>query len=401
MKKIGILGGTFNPIHNAHLTIAMAAYEQYTLDEVWFMPAGTPPHKSVDQEISSSHRREMVLQAIGSYPMFHLCDIEIQKTKPCYTYKTLKKLKERYGDDTKFYFIIGGDSFFSFDEWVKPKEICKYADILVARRPEDIKHPQKAFQEKLLEYQRHYGNHFFEISVSLMDISSTDIRKMIMENHDAGAPVPDKVMTYIKAHHLYERVYSSNELMDMEKRIKKALKPQRYVHTIGVMHTAANLAFCHDYPYTKAMVAGLLHDCAKCLSDQERIDLCQQYDIEITAVEKKNPQLLHGKVGALLANIDYQINDDEILHAISVHTTGCVAMSMLDKIIYVADYMEPGRDKAPRLHEIRKVAYEDMDLCVYMILEDTMNYLLSHSDHIDDTTEKTYTYYKELIKERG
>lgn len=401
MKKIGILGGTFNPIHNAHLSIAMAAYDQYALDEVWFMPAGTPPHKSVDEEISPKHRKEMVLQAIASYPMFHLCDIEIEKTKPCYTYKTLKKLTERHGDNTKFYFIIGGDSFFSFDDWVKPEEICKYADILVARRPEEQEKTQHRFQEQLIRHQTHYGNHFFEISVKLMNISSTDIRNAIAHSEDVAGIIPDKVMAYIKTNHLYERVYSADEISEMEKHLKKTIKPQRYIHTIGVMHTAANLAFCYNFPYTKAMVAGLLHDCAKCLSDEERIKLCIKNDIPISDVEKRIPQLLHGKVGALLAKKEYNVIDDEILHAISVHTTGCPAMSMLDKIIYIADYIEPGRDKAPRLNEIRKMAYEDIDLCIYMILEDSVAYLSKHPEHMDHTTEETYTYYKKLIKERG
>lgn len=401
MKKVGILGGTFNPIHNAHLSIAMAAYEQYSLDEVWFMPAGTPPHKQVEEQVSPLHRKEMVLQAIAPYSMFHLCDIEIDKNKPCYTYKTLKKLKEQYGDNVQFYFIIGGDSFFSFDDWVKPEEICKYADLLVARRPDEGEDNKKSFRKKLKEHQRHYGNHFFEISVGLLDISSTDIRERIAQNKDVTTVIPERVVSYIRQHHLYERIYSVNELSEMQKQIKKILKPERFEHTIGVMHTAANLAFCYEYPHTKAMVAGLLHDCAKCLSDEERLKLCKKNDIVISSIEKELPHLLHGKVGALLAKKEYGIQDEDILHAIAVHTTGCVAMSMLDKIIFVSDYIEPGRDKAPGLQGIRKMAYTDIDLCVYMILEDTIAYLSKHPEHMDDTTVETYKYYKKLIKERG
>lgn len=401
MKRVGILGGTFNPIHNAHLNIAMAAYEQYHLDEVWFMPAGMPPHKAVSQNISAIHRKEMVLAAIAPYPMFHLCDMEIEKKKPCYTYKTLKKLQERYGVFTHFYFIIGGDSFFSFDEWVKPEEICQYADILVARRPQEQEETTAAFQEKMTEHQKRYGDHFFEIMVKQMDISSTEVRTALENSLDVSGLIPDNVLSYIKTNHLYDKVFSSEELYQMELKLKKALKTSRYQHTIGVMHTAANLAFCHEYPFTKAMVAGLLHDCAKCLSDEERIHICKKHQIPISKVEKKAPHLLHGKVGAYLAKKEYGIHDSEILHAISVHTTGCKEMSLLDKIIFVADYIEPGRDKAPRLAEIRKVAFEDIDACVLMILEDTIQYVSKHQDEMDDTTIETYTYYKKLIKERG
>ena len=187
----------------------------------------------------------------------------------------------------------------------------------------------------------------------------------------------------------------------LQKKLKKELDNGRFQHTLGVMYTAAALAMAHDADVVKAQVAGLMHDCAKCLSDEERIHICKKHQIPISKVEKKAPHLLHGKVGAYLAKKEYGIQDSEILHAISVHTTGCKEMSLLDKIIFVADYIEPGRDKAPRLAEIRKVAFEDIDACVLMILEDTIQYVSKHQDEMDDTTIETYTYYKKLIKERG
>ncbi|MCI5823080.1 MAG: bis(5'-nucleosyl)-tetraphosphatase (symmetrical) YqeK [Lachnospiraceae bacterium] len=186
--------------------------------------------------------------------------------------------------------------------------------------------------------------------------------------------------------------------MTIQKEVQNELKPERFEHTLGVMYTAGNLAYRYHISSGKALVAGLLHDCAKCLSDERRLDICREQNIPMSDIEKKNPHLLHGKVGAYLAKEKYGISDDDVLHSIAVHTTGCVDMSILDKIIYVADYIEPHRDKAPRLPEIREMAYINLDQCVYMILEDTVNYLGNNPENLDETTVKTFEYYKNILK---
>lgn len=191
------------------------------------------------------------------------------------------------------------------------------------------------------------------------------------------------------------------DIYKLQNKMKKALEPKRYEHTLGVAYTAANLAFVYGYDEKKALVAGLLHDSAKCLTHQKRISLCKKNQIEISTVEKQNPVLLHAKVGAFYAKEKYGVRDTDILNAILYHTTGRPNMSLLDKIIYVADFIEPHRKKLPNLDEIRKKAFEDIDLAIYMILENSLKYLEKGNSKIDSKTEETYQFYKKVIEERG
>lgn len=185
-----------------------------------------------------------------------------------------------------------------------------------------------------------------------------------------------------------------------QKKLKKELDADRYEHTIGVAYTAAALAMRYGSNIQQAQVAGLLHDCAKCIPNQKKIALCQKYNIKMTEIELKNPFLLHAKLGAFLAMHKYGIADKEIMSAILNHTTGKPNMSLLDKIIFVADYIEPQRKKQPNLAEIRKLAFIDLDRALLQILEDTLAFLSASADSIDPMTEKTYRYYKDLLDKK-
>ena len=190
------------------------------------------------------------------------------------------------------------------------------------------------------------------------------------------------------------------ELKSIRKSLKKILSKSRYEHTLGVEFTSAALAMCYGADIKKAGLAGLLHDCAKQerLSPDDMISICRKYHIEISEIEEKQPALLHSKLGAYFCNSIYHISDQEIREAIYYHTTGKPNMSMLEKIVYVADYIEPQRDKAPNLPEIRKIAFSDLDEAVYRISGDTLNYLgFSQSqDKVDKMTLQTYEYYKKI-----
>ena len=184
------------------------------------------------------------------------------------------------------------------------------------------------------------------------------------------------------------------------RRLAKAMEEcedgKRYFHTLGVAFTAASMAMRYDVPVMDAQIAGLLHDCAKCFSDEKLLAICSKNHLEVTEVEARNPYLLHGKVGAFIAKTDYQINDVSILNAICYHTTGHPDMTALEKIIFIADYIEPGRKQAPHLTEIRKLAFEDLDQAMVKILEDTLAYLGNGDGEIDPLTKTTYDYYKKL-----
>ena len=185
----------------------------------------------------------------------------------------------------------------------------------------------------------------------------------------------------------------------IQKKLKMSLDETRYEHTIGVMYTAGSMAMAFGYDVNKAMLTGLLHDCAKCMSHEERLVLCNENHVGVTSSELENKALLHAKAGAILAKMEYDITDADILHAIAVHTTGEPNMNVLDKIIYIADYIEPGRDKAPNLDLVRALAFKDLDYAMAQILYDTLGYLESRGGHIDPMTAKAYEFYKHYRRE--
>lgn len=189
---------------------------------------------------------------------------------------------------------------------------------------------------------------------------------------------------------------SKFDLQKIEKKLKKYLDEDRLWHTLGVMHTAASLAMVYNVDIEKAQLAGLLHDCAKCIPTKKKLKLCKENNIPVSDFEKEHPVLLHAKVGAYIAAEKYGVKDLEVLRAIAWHTTGTENMTDLEKIIYISDYIEPARNKAPRLPEIRKIAFQDLDLCMYEILHDTLNYLDSNPDDLDQTTVKAYEYYRNI-----
>lgn len=191
----------------------------------------------------------------------------------------------------------------------------------------------------------------------------------------------------------------SNDLTKIRKAMEKTLDPKRYEHTLGVEYTAAALAMRYDAPVFEARLAGLLHDCAKCLSNEKKLSICEKNNINVSEIEKRNPFLLHSKVGSFLAKDEYGVTDLEVLNAILNHTTGRPGMSLLEKIVFVADYIEPGRKSAPNLQEIRKMAFTNLEQAMIKILEDTLSYLRDGDGEIDPMTAQTYAYYCEESEE--
>ena len=181
------------------------------------------------------------------------------------------------------------------------------------------------------------------------------------------------------------------EIQEIEEILQQKQNPHRYRHTIGVCYTSICLAMRYGEELTRASYAGLLHDCAKHMS-------CEHH-LTVSEVEEKNPFLLHGRVGAWLAEHKYGITDPEILGAIEWHTTGRPDMTLLEKIVFTADYIEPGRDQAPNLVELRRLAFTDIDQAVCAILKQTLDYLRDQGGEIDPATEVTYNYYLQKCAE--
>lgn len=187
------------------------------------------------------------------------------------------------------------------------------------------------------------------------------------------------------------------KLGKIQEKLKKVQNERRYEHTLGVAYTATCLAYRYGEDPEKARLAGLLHDCAKHLSGEKALEMCVKYDLPVNNIEKNNPFLLHGKVGALIAQKKFNVDDEDILNAITYHTTGRPGMSLLEKIIYVSDYIEPNRDFASNLDTVRNLAFENLDMALMKILEDILKHLLDKNLPTDPMTQKTFDYY---IKEQ-
>ena len=185
----------------------------------------------------------------------------------------------------------------------------------------------------------------------------------------------------------------------IKKYLKKHLTKDRYQHTLGVAYIAVAMAMRYN-PNTsnsefikRAEIAGLLHDCAKCMDNDKKLKMCKKYDIPYSSFEANHPYLLHGKVGAYIAKKKFDIHDDDILQAITWHTTGRPDMSLLEKIIFIADYIEPSRNPIPELDEIRQLAFVDIDRAMEKILLNTLKFLEAKGNPIDKMTKTTYDSY--------
>lgn len=186
----------------------------------------------------------------------------------------------------------------------------------------------------------------------------------------------------------------NNTLEKYNEYIKKNLSSKRYIHSLGVSYIAAALAMKYNIDIYKAQTAGLLHDCAKSIKHSELIDKCKKANIALSEIEYNSPELLHSKYGAYIARKKFNIEDSDIIDAIYYHTTGRPNMQILEKIIFVADYIEPNRSNLPQLNTIRQLAFENIDKAIEMICNSTIEYLKSNDADIDTETLNTLEYYK-------
>lgn len=402
MKKVGILGGAFNPIHNTHIMLALQAYEQLNLDKVILMPLRKPPHKSSEELAEDFHRVKMIEIAIEEYPMLELSDFELKKDGLSYTSETLTTLT-RLHPDTQYYFIIGGDSLDNFENWHEPETILRKAVLCCAGRGSEetsealskIKYLTEKFTCKDFIPRIHY------VELPKSDISSSSLRSMIACGIAVNGLIPGNVIDYIYENDLYVNEKYESILNDLTEK----LSPHRLKHTIGVAVTAYNLARIYNESCDKAYLSGLLHDAAKYLSDEEILAESEKLGIKGEPADYFTPSnMLHGKVASEWADIIYGVDDPEIKEAIYYHTTGKPGMSKLAQILFVSDYIEPGRemDCTIPLELIRSIASYDLDLAAYYILKNTYEYLVANMDpqSISHVTKDTYDYFSKNIEAR-
>ncbi len=201
MSKIGIMGGTFDPIHNGHLMLGRQALREYELDQIWFMPSGQPPHKK-DHRVTDAHIRcDMVRLALRGQPNFVFSDFEIKRPGNTYTAQTLMLLHQEYPEH-QFYFIVGADSLFEIERWYEPERIMSQTVILVAGREYEGIHRSLKQQIRYLEAK--YGARIHLLHCREMDVSSEEIRSLVADGGSAKPFVPGAVYAYLKKNHLYQ-----------------------------------------------------------------------------------------------------------------------------------------------------------------------------------------------------
>lgn len=387
-RRVGIIGGTFDPVHLAHLQLAKSAYEQFGLENVVFLPAGDPPHKTERMVTPAYRRLEMLKLCLKEYPQFQISEYEIDKQGYSYTAETLEYFTQMYPEVT-FYFIVGADSLFALDTWYCPERCLAKAVFLVGNR---LGREEEDIDAQIKYLTARFGGSIEKVDMPGMEISSSNIRELLSKGEDASMYLHPAVNEYIVKNHLYYKGPTENLTMA----VKHRLPAGRFLHTLGVVETAQSLAVKYGADAQKVKIAALLHDIAKPYTTEEIIRICEKGGDPVTPEELASEKVLHAKAGAIVIQTDFGITDPEIINAVRYHTTGRPNMSLIEKIIFISDFIEPGRSKAPNLDRIRKEAGLDLNRCVCMIARDTLEYLRGINAPIDKRTEETYEYYKTI-----
>lgn len=200
MAKIGILGGTFDPIHLGHLQLAEQALEEYRLDWVWFMPSGQPPHKTDHLVTPGAYRQAMVRLAIEVNPRFVYSDFELKRPGNTYSAQTFALLAKEYPCH-EFYFIVGADSLYQIEKWYHPQEVMARTILLAAQR--EAKGDHRSFYQQIRYLEQTYGARILALHCPEMDVSSAGLRQMAAEGADIAPYLPARVAAYIREHRLY------------------------------------------------------------------------------------------------------------------------------------------------------------------------------------------------------
>ena len=386
--KIGVYGGTFNPPHLGHVTAARAVFELLKLDLLLLVPDGQPPHKMLPPGSPTPEQRlEMTRLAgeqLGLGERVRTLDLELKREGRSYTAETLRQLHQQYPED-ELWLLMGTDMFLTLQAWREPGEILSLAGIAAVGRTEEDTQELFSVQRDYL-YRTYPQARIFTLTIpGVVDVSSTELRTMLARG-EGGNLLPPAVYGYILREGLYD---TRADLKHLPLRTLRPvalsyLKHKRIPHVLGTEQEAIRLAERYGADVEKARVAALLHDCTKRLDMEEQLALCRQYGIRLDALEQQALKLLHAKTGAAIARDVFGV-DDEIYRAIWWHTTGHAGMTLLEKIMYLADYIEPSRD-FPGVDKLRAVCYKDLDEGLLMGLEMTIEEMTSMGNPVHHAT---------------
>lgn len=389
--RIGIYGGTFNPPHIGHVRAAQEAGRILNLDKLLIMPDSIPPHKMLPEGSPSTQQRfEMAQLAFGAVPGAEVSDLEMRRSGKSYTVHTVREIHDLY-PDAELYLFMGSDMLKILHEWYMPEEVMRLCRIVTFARGDEGE--RELFDQVIPELEKEFGADITLIPIEALKASSTEIRDCI-KNGTAEHLVPECVLGYIRREHLYGDETDLKTLSPEELRpiAMSYLKHKRMRHVLGTEEEAVRLAKRYGADERKARIAALLHDCTKKLDMEQQLALCETYSISLDALEQKALKLLHAKTGAEIARDIFGVEED-VYEAIKWHTTGKANMSLLEKIIYLADYIEPTRD-FPGVEELRETVYRDLDEGMILGLEMTVEEMAEWGNPVHEKTLEALGFLK-------
>ncbi len=397
MKRIGIYGGTFNPPHVGHIRAAQYALAALGLDKLLVIPSYISPHKVLPENSPTPNQRlEMLRLCFQNDEKIYVSDLELKRGGSSYTYETVAQVKAEY-PDAELILFMGTDMFLTFLDWRNPQEILKNVSLAVFYRGQREEIEAVSEQKQKIEST---GGPVYLVDNPVTVISSTDMRRM-MRMRCAGEFLEPQVWQYICQNGLYgtEDDWKNLSQEDLQQATISLLKPNRVNHVLGCRDTAVKLAKRWGADETDAARAALLHDITKALDGSLQLTLCSAYGIMPSDFAKENPKTIHALTGSLVAERIFGENP-AVVSAIRSHTTGKAHMNLLEKIIYVADYMEPNRD-FPGVQQLRQLAETDIDAALKRGLEMTLKMLREQGKTISQESLEAYSWIENIVSLKG
>ena len=395
--KIGIYGGTFNPPHLGHLAAARTAVDVLGLDKLLVIPAAIPPHKELPEGTPVSENRLAMAAKLADALLLpgvvEVSSMELEREGKSYTSDTLAQLRRQY-PEAELWLLMGTDMFLTLHLWHEPERILELAGVCAFGRTEQdgeaLFAPQREHLQKTCP-----GAKITTITLpGLVDISSTRLRELLPKGEGADY-LPPSVYGYILMNSLYGTHADLKHLDIPELRACSyaMVQEKRVRHIRGTEEEAVRLARRWGADENCARRAGILHDCTKYLTGEEHIAICEQYGVPLDDLERTAPKLLHSKTGACMARHLFG-EPDEVYEAIFWHTTAKADMTVLEKILYVADYMEPNRD-FDGVERLRRLAYQDLEKALLLGVETTVQEMRDRGLPVHKNTLQAQAWLRE------
>ncbi len=388
-ERIGIMGGTFDPVHQGHIRMAQCALESLHLDRVLMLPSGNPPHKP--DITPAEDRYRMVCAACAGLTGLEPCREEVDRQGVIYTVDTLSILHEKY-PKAELYYIIGADTLMELHKWRTYEKVLSLCTFLICPRSWNYTPKQLDEERKRLTA---LGGKLILLDMDLVDVSSTEVRQAIREG-ESTPHLPVQVRQYAQSAGLYGAPLRIPEGPRWLAMLFEDLSVKRFSHTLAVADTARRLALLHGLDPVKAEMAGLLHDCAKCLPLKEMQRIARENGLTEDASILESGALLHSVVGAYLAQTKYGCTDAEVIAAILSHTTGQPGMSKLAMAVWLADTIEPTRTPYPLLDKTRMLAGLSLEKAMITSLEGTLQHVRKKGESVHPATAETLNWLKDL-----